>query len=47
MLKKKSEILGRACSNGKTFSELDRKHEVFSDVKPFHLVLDYSLNHKA
>ena len=24
MLKKKSEILGRACSNGKTFSKLDR-----------------------
>ena len=33
MLKKKSEILGRACSNGETFSKLDRKYEVFSDVK--------------
>ena len=32
MLKKKSEILGRAFSNGKTFSKLARKYEVFSDV---------------
>ena len=34
MLKKKSEILGRAFSNGKTFSKLaKKKHEVFSDVR--------------
>ena len=33
MLKKKSEILGGAFSNGTTFSKLARKYEVFSHVR--------------
>ena len=33
MLKKKFETLGRAFSNGKIFSKLARKYEVFSDVR--------------
>ena len=33
MLKKKSEIRGRAFSNGKTFSKLARNYEVSSDVR--------------